>query len=50
MEGSLRPLVVQPTKKGRVAAGETTWNGEGLHFTWVNPVASLRRVTCAKPS
>ena len=31
------------------AAGETTWNGEGLHLSskggrWVDPVASPRRV------
>ena len=52
VEEPLGPLVEQPTFD-RAAAGETTWNGEGPHSfeeTWADPVASLCRATCAKPS
>ena len=35
-QGQLSPLVEQPIKD-RVAAGETTWNGEGLQFLRLIP-------------
>ena len=38
------PLVVQPSNLIGLAAGKTTWNGEGLHH-WADPVASSCGVT-----